>query len=320
MLHIGGERMKCDKKILVVGSNDLAYHVCLLSMVTLQLNEVYMFPTSTQQDNKLKDLQYASELFPISKLKFGSEKDYADAEILILAATEVRLENEQESEYIRRNILLVRKTVNQAMASGFNGLILVANESNDLFTYLVWKFSGLPKSKIFGIGTYIDTVYFQKLLSATLDVSFCDVKGYIIGGRNSKHKAVAWSRSSIGGNSLLGLIMDPNSTISQEDIVEIEEKLSKQDQLNENKESAVTTATAVLKLIQYILTNEQAIVPLVHLIDIGGMENIPLSIPVLLGENGIRSISGLNFSETEQKNLVTSAKEIRSQLDWIEQG
>lgn len=114
--------------------------------------------------------------------------------------------------------------------------------------------------------------------------------------------------------------MDPNSTISQEDIVEIEEKLSKQDQLNENKESAVTTATAVLKLIQYILTNEQAIVPLVHLIDIGGMENIPLSIPVLLGENGIRSISGLNFSETEQKNLVTSAKEIRSQLDWIEQG
>lgn len=320
MHHIGGERMKNNKKIIVVGSDDLAYHVCLLSMSTLQLNEVYLFPSLTQTDNRMKDLQFASELFPMGKLKVGTEKDYADAEIMILTAAEKRLENEQESEYIRRNILLVRKIVNQAMASGFNGLILVANEQNDLFTYLVWKFSGLPKSRIFGMGTYIDTVYFQKLLGDTLDVSFCDVKGYIIGGRNPKHKTAAWSRSSIGGNSLLGLIMDPDTTINQESIVEIEEKLSKQGQMKENRESTVTTATAVLKLIQYILTNEQAIVPLVHLIDIGEIKDIPLSIPVLLGENGIRTIVGLNFSETEQKNLVIAAKEIRSQLDWIEQG
>ncbi|WP_035053397.1 lactate/malate family dehydrogenase [Carnobacterium pleistocenium] len=312
--------MKSDKKIIVVGSDDLAYHICFLSMITLQLKEVYLIPSSTQLDNKMVDLQYASKLFSMSELKIGNEKDYAAADILILTARETRLENEQESDYIRRNILLVRKIINQAMASGFNGLILVANELNDLFTYLVWKFSGLPKYKIFGIGTYIDTVYFQKLLSDTLEVSFCDIKGYIIGGRKPMHKTVAWSRSSIGGNSLLGLIMDPSTTISQESILEIEEKLSKQNQINEDGDLTVTTSTAVLKLVQFILTNEKAVVPLVHLMDIGEIKDIPLSIPVLLGENGIRQISGLNFSEMEQKELLTTAKEIRSQLDWIEQG
>ena len=134
------------------------------------------------------------------------------------------------------------------------------------------------------------------------------------------HKTVAWSRSSIGGNSLLGLIMDPNTTISQENILEIEEKLNKQNQMNEDGDLTVTISTAVLKLVEFILTNEKAVVPLVHLMDIGEIKDIPLSIPVLLGENGLRQISGLNFSEMEQKELLITAKEIRSQLDWIEQG
>lgn len=312
--------MKSDKKLIVVGSDEIAYHFCFLSMVTLRLKEVYLFSFPTQENNKVNDLQYASKLFSMSKLKLGNEKDYADADILILTAQEIRLENEQDSDYLRRNILLVRKIINQAMASGFNGLILVANESNDLFTYLVWKFSGLPKYKIFGIGTYIDTVYFQKLISDTVDVSFREVKGYIIGGNNPMHKIVAWSRSSIGGNSLLGLTMDPTATINQEDMFGIEEKMNKQNQMNVNKDLTITTTAALLNLVQFILTNEKAIVPLVHLLDIGEMKDVPLSIPVLIGGNGIRQITGLNFSETEQKNLLISAKEIRNQLDWIEKG
>ena len=312
--------MKSDGKIIVVGSDDTAYQLCLLSMTALQLEEIYLFPSSSQQDDKVDDLHYVSELFSTNKLKIATEKDFSEAKMLILTARETRLENEPESEYIRRNILLVRKIVNRIMASGFNGLFLVANEMNDLFTYLVWKFSGLPKSKIFGIGTYIDTVYFQKLLSDTIEVSFCDVKGYIIGGRKPTQKIAAWSRSSIGGNSLLGLIMDPSIAISQENMFEIEEKLNKQNLTNENSELTVTTATAVLKLVQFILTNEKAVVPLVHLMDIGEMKDIPLSVPVLLGESGIRQLVGLNFSDTEQKDLLTIAKEIRTQLDWIEQG
>lgn len=312
--------MENDKKIVIVGSDDLAYHFCFLSMMTLNVKDIYLFPFPIQQNDKINDLKYASEVFSINELKLGSEKDYADADILILSAKEERQENEQDSEYLRRNILLVRKIINQAMASGFSGLILVANEFNGLFTYLVWKFSGLPKHKIFGIGTYIDTLYFQKLVSKVLDTSFREVKGYVIGGTSPLHKLAAWSRSSVGGNSLLGLTMDPTTNINQDDIFEIEEKIRKQNQQNENQELTSTHTAALLNLVQIILKNENAIVPIVHLMDIGEMKDIPLSIPVVLGGNGIRQIAGLSFSETEQKNLIVIAKEIRSQLDWIEQG
>lgn len=312
--------MKSDKKIIIVGSDDIAYHFCFLSMTTLNLKEVYLYSFPIPQEDKTNDLQYASELFPMSKIKMGNEKDYADADILILTAKEKQLENESDSEYLRRNILLVRKMINQAMASGFSGLIVVANKLDDLFTYLVWKFSGLPKNKIFGLGTYTDTVYFQKLLSESLDVSFNEVKGYIIGGSSPLQKIVAWSRSSMGGNSVLGLTMDPNTNFNQDDINRIEEKIAKRNRMNENKELTLTTATALIELVQTVLTNKKAIVPLVHLMDIGELKDIPLSIPVILGENGIRQITGLNFSETEQKSLLISANEIRTQLDWIEQG
>lgn len=308
------------KKIMIAGTNATAYQFGFLSMLKLKLREVTFFRLPHLKEEAVMDLKYATSLFSTGSFVVGNEKDFHDTDILVITATEEKMEDETESSFLRRNILLVRKIINQAMANEFSGLILIATEPTDIFTYLVWKFSGLPKERIFGLGTYIDSMFLQQLLSQKMLVSLRDVNAFIIGGSSEKHKIAAWSRSNIGGNPILSLTMDPNSGVNQEDMFEMEQKILERTLFSEKAESYFTDASALIKLVQFILNNEEAIVPLVHLGDIEDLSDIPLALPVSLGENGVRKATGFVFSDSEKKELLTVAKEIRQQLDWIEKG
>jgi L-lactate dehydrogenase len=57
-----------------------------------------------------------------------------------------------------------------------------------------------------------------------------------------------------------------------------------------------------------------------HLAELDELENIPLSLPVLLGKDGVVKVTELSFSDSEKKELLKIAKETREYLDWIEKG
>lgn len=311
---------KQDKKVMVVGLTDVVYQICFLSMAKLKMKEITLFKLPELDEKRIRELQYARSFYPFGSLKIGDEKDFGHTDILIIAANEKQLEGEQENDYFRKNVQLVRKVINQAMANGFSGLILVVAEPTDLLTYLIWKFSGLPKRNIFGIGTFADSTYFQYELSQKLSLSYRDVKGYVVGGSQKEQKTLAWSRSYAGATPILSLTMNEKASFSQDDMLEIEQKVLDRSAFIDSYDASFTYASAAIKLLQFILTNEEALVPLSHVADFNDLKNVPLSLPVLLGNEGIRISSGLEFSDMEKKELEKIAKEIRQRLDWVENG
>lgn len=51
----------------------------------------------------------------------------------------------------------------------------------DILTYVTWKFSGLPKERVFGSGTNLDSARFSFLLSENLNIAPSNCHGWIIG-------------------------------------------------------------------------------------------------------------------------------------------
>jgi L-lactate dehydrogenase len=130
-------------------------------MLKLKSTELlfYQLPSLNENnENKIRDLQFASSFARASSFTIANTKDFISTDLLIITAQEERKTDESDNDCIRRNMSLVRKVIKKAMANGFSGLILIATEPTDMFTYLVWKFSGLPKENIFGLGTYIDSI------------------------------------------------------------------------------------------------------------------------------------------------------------------
>ena len=307
-------------KVMIAGSNESAYDFIFLSMIKMQIKELVVLNLPGLEKNVIEDLSYTESIFPNGALKIGNEKDFHDTDLLVITAIEERIEGETDHDYLKRNIKLIRKIVNQAMANSFDGMVLVASEPSDIFTYLIWKFSGLPKERIFGIGTYFDTIYFQNMLSKFFKISVHDVKGYIVGGSQKNQKIAIWSRSYVGGTPVLGLTVDSDNAFNQEAMFKMEEMILKRYDDNAVCRTGYTNAATLAKLVQLISNNEEAIVPLVHLVDIDEYKAIPLSLPILLGENGISASYELGFSDDERQEILGVAKQIREQLDIIEQG
>ena len=51
----------------------------------------------------------------------------------------------------------------------------------DILTYVAWKISGLPRERVIGSGTNLDTARFHFLISEKLNVAPTNVHGWIIG-------------------------------------------------------------------------------------------------------------------------------------------
>ncbi|TFJ43135.1 lactate dehydrogenase [Carnobacterium divergens] len=307
-------------KVMVAGNNRTAYDFTFLSMLRMKIKELVLLDVPELDMAIFKDLTYTEAIFPHTTLKIGNEKEFHDTDLLIITACEERKEDETDKEYLKRNIKLVRKIINQAMANSFDGMVIIATEPTDIFTYLIWKFSGLPKERIFGLGTYFDTIYFQNMLSKFFKISFHDVKGYIVGGSQKNQKIAIWSRSYVGGTPVLGLTVNSENAFNQEAMFKMEEMILKRYDDNMLCQTGYTNAATLAKLVQLISNNEEAIVPLVHLVDMDDYKAIPLSLPILLGENGISASYELGFSDDERQEILGVAKQIREQLDIIEQG
>ncbi|WP_414840066.1 lactate/malate family dehydrogenase [Carnobacterium sp. TMP28] len=309
-----------EKKIIIVGTDEVTYLFAFLTMLKPIVASILFYEFPSLEKNKLKDLKYASSFSSARSFTVANAKDFLTTDLLIITAQEERKEGESNDSYIRRNIALIRKVIKKAMANGFNGLILIATEPTDMFTYLIWKFSGLPKEKIVGLGTFIDSTFFRQLLSKKLSVASRDINAFIVGGSSQGSQLTTWSRSNVGGTPILSLMMNKKSFLNENDRINIDSFLSERDLFSRESNSYFTTASALIELTQFIFYDEKALVTLVHLVDLDDLMNIPLSLPVLLGKNGTTKVSELVFSESEKKELFRVAKETRNYLDWIEKG
>lgn len=123
---------------------------------------------------------------------FGSYDDCKDAALVVICAGAAQKPGETRLDLVSKNVKIFESIVHQIMASGFNGVFLVATNPVDILAYATWKFSGLPKERVIGSGTILDSARFRYLLGEEFDTAPTSVHGYIIGEHGDSQLPV-WS-------------------------------------------------------------------------------------------------------------------------------
>ncbi|VDO86224.1 unnamed protein product [Haemonchus placei] len=80
-------------------------------------------------------------------------------------------------------------------------ILMVVSNPVDVLTYVTWKISGLPKERVFGSGTNLDSARFRFLLSEKLHIAPSSCHGWIIGEHGDSSVAV-WSGVNVAGVTL----------------------------------------------------------------------------------------------------------------------
>ncbi len=253
-----------------------------------------------------------------TKIWFGSYQDCGQADLVVITAGANQKPGETRLDLVEKNTRIFKGIVDEIMASGFDGIFLVATNPVDILTYAVWKFSGLPKERVIGSGTILDTARFRFLLGDYFDVDTRNVHAYIIGEHGDTELPV-WSNADIAGTSISD--WSKNKTgFKQKDLDQI--FLNVRDaayQIIERKGATYYgIAMGLVRLTKAILRDENSVLTVSTYLDGEyGQNDIYIGVPAVVNREGVRQVVELNLNQEEQAKFENSVNVLKKTMEPV---
>lgn len=253
------------------------------------------------------------------KIYAGDYEDVRDAGIVIITAGANQKPNETRLDLVHKNVAIFKSIIPEISSRDFQGILLVVANPVDILTRVAQKLSGLPENRVIGSGTVLDTARLKYSLSEHLGVDSRSVHAYIIGEHGDSEIAV-WSSASVSGVPLSAFCEMRGHFQHDEAEEQIEEKVRNfaYEIIERKNATYFGVAMAVKSICEVIVRDEKTILPVSTMMHGEyGIEDVVLSMPCILGKDGIETKVPISLSEEEIRELQESAKvlkEIAGQL------
>lgn len=253
-----------------------------------------------------------------TKIWFGSYADCQNADVVVITAGANQKPGETRLDLVEKNTRIFKGIVEEIMENGFDGIIIVATNPVDILTYAVWKFSGLPKNRVIGSGTILDTARFRFLLGDYFDVDTRNVHAYIIGEHGDTELPV-WSHADIAGTTISEWTKNKQG-YHQKDLDEIFVNVRDAAyQIIERKGATFYgIAMGLVRLTKAILENENSVLTVsAYLEGEYGHNDIFIGVPAVVNRNGIREVVQLDLSKGEQEKFNHSVQVLKKTMEPV---
>ena len=246
-------------------------------------------------------------------IKAGDYDECKDAEIVVITAGVAQKQGGQtRRELAEVNTKIVKGITKNIMASGFNGIIIVASNPVDLMAYVVYKVSGLPKNKVIGSGTVLDTARLRYMIADYLKVSSKNVHAYIM-GEHGDSSFVPWKHAYVGCKSIIDIMKDGNHPMEDLDKIHKNVVNAAYEIIERKKATYYGIGMSLNRLVRAILDNENSVLTVSTYLEDGkyGQNDVYIGVPAIINENGVRELLELELNNEEQEKLDNSCKIIK---------
>ncbi|KAL1233973.1 L-lactate dehydrogenase [Trichinella spiralis] len=294
---VGQVGMACAFSILV---QHVASEICLIDIAEDKLM------------GEMMDLQHGLPFVKHCTIKAST--DYAvtaGSKICVISAGARQREGESRLSLVHRNVEIFKGMIPKLVKYSPNTILLVISNPVDLLTYVTWKISGLPRERVIGSGTNLDSARLRFLMSERFNIAPSSCHGFIIGEHGDSSVAV-WSGVNIAGIPLKQL----NPKIGDDDDPEEWKMLHKKviesayDIIKYKGYTSWAIGLSVANICNSIMRNLRQVFALS--VNVQGIHGIDfetyLSLPCVLGEGGITHIIRQKLSESELAQLHKSGE------------
>ena len=245
-------------------------------------------------------------------IKAGDYEDCKDAEIVVITAGVAQKPGQTRLELAEVNTKIVKTITQNIMKSGFDGVIIVASNPVDLMAYVVYKVSGLPKNKVIGSGTVLDTARLRYMLADYLKVSSKNVHAYIM-GEHGDSSFVPWEHCYVGCKKIIDIMKDNNHPM--EDLEKIHKNVvnAAYEIIEKKKATYYGIGMSLNRLVRAILDDENSVLTVSTYLENGkyGQNDVYIGVPAIINENGVRELLELDLNKEEQEKLDNSCNLIK---------
>lgn len=302
------------KKIGIIGCGnvgstiafDLAGSGLFKEMVLLDINK-------KRAEGDAMDLSHGLPFIGPMKIYQGEYKDLTDCGIIIIAAGANQKPGETRPELLGRNRVIMNSIMEQLLRYNKDCIIIVVSNPVDVLTRMVFEASGFPPERVIGSGTVLDTARLKYLLGEHFKVDIRNVHAFIIGEHGDEEFAV-WSSANISGIDLDDYCKLKDKRDFEKLKPEIQEQvINSAYRIIEGKGATYYgIAKAVGRIVECIVKDQHSILPVSVLVDGHyGLHGIYMSLPVILGKNGVEQILDFDLNEDELSHLENAAQHLR---------
>lgn len=308
---------KMGNKIGVVGAGLVGATSAFTLLVSGLVSELVLIDLNEKKAaGEVLDLAHGIPLIPPAEIISGSYADLAGSDIVIIAAGANQRPGETRMDLTRKNIAVFKSIVPEIVKYAPDSILLIVTNPVDVLTYVTLKLSGFPQSRVLGSGTLLDTSRLRYLLSRHAGIDARNIHTYVLGEHGDTELA-AWSLTRIAGMEIdeyCDQCGECNNRLSEVAKAEFDDEVRNVAYtIIENKGAThFAVAIAVRRIVEAILRDEQSILTVSALVDgMYGIDNTCLSLPCIVGAQGVESVLSVRLDESETELLRKSADAIK---------
>ncbi len=271
-----------------------------------------------EADDILHAVPFAHQL----EVTSGEYADLAGCKVVIVSAGVGQKPGETRLQLLGRNAKVFEQVIPNVLKYAPDAILLIATNPVDVMTHIAAHYAaqmGVPSSRIIGSGTTLDTARFRTLLGRRLHVDSQHIHAYVL-GEHGDSEILPWSLVTVGGIPLDEFCTEGEISICPDDYAEIDEKVRRAAYhiIDGKGATYYGIGSALARIVEVILQDERSILTVcTPMNEVAGVKNVTVSLPNLVGGEGVIQTFFPNLIPQELEALRASATVVRSVIDQL---
>ena len=272
-------------------------------------------------EGQVKDLRDAALYSHATRIVAGDFADCANADVIIVTVgAPQQSDKSSRLDDLKISAAMVKEVMTQIAAQKPKGVIVIASNPVDVLTYAAWKWSGLPAGRVIGSGTLLDSSRFRRRLGERYGIASENVHAYVV-GEHGHSQVPLLSTARIGGTPLKELCQERYPSDCEETLRGIADSARKggEDILRVKGATNYGIGAALTRIATAILRDEHAVLTVSTVVpEAMELGQLSLSVPVIVGREGVQRVLPLRLSEMEHRALRRSAQILNRHIATLE--
>ena len=308
-----------SRKAAIVGCGFVGSATAFALMESGLFSELVLIDADRNRaEGEALDISHGLPFSKPMQIYAGGYEDISDAAVVIVTAGAGQKPGETRLDLVKKNVGIFKSIIPEIAKYNTQGILLIVANPVDILTYTAQKLSGFPANRVFGSGTVLDTARLKYLLGEHLQVDSRSIHAFII-GEHGDSEIAAWSSANVSGVPLhkfcemRGHFDHNNATEKIAEGV----KNSAYEIINKKKATYYGIAMSVKRICEAIVRDEKSVLPVSSIQNTEEINGVALSMPAIVGKNGVEDLVPIELSDEEKAALKRSADTLKAVLDDV---
>jgi len=312
--------MTNPRKAAIIGCGNVGAAIAFSIMQKAIFTELVLIDRNrAKAEGEAMDISHGLAYAASMDIWAGDYSDLADCALVIITAGANQKPGETRLDLIEKNVAILNSIIPQITATSFDGILMIVTNPVDILTYEAQQISGYPPHRVIGSGTVLDTARLKYILSTRLGVDLRNVHAVIIGEHGDSELAV-WSSANISGIDLNEFRELRGFYDHERELREIYEAVrdSAYKIIERKGATSYGIGMAAARIAECIVKDERTVLPISAILNGQyGFNGLAMSIPSVLGKDGVETVLEIPLAPNEMEALYMSSMQIKSVIESI---